>query len=498
MKIFSNIFFLILVTVTITTMTAQGEAPSPVVRPPVWAGKFYPANPGELKKVLDEFAHLAETTPVDIPRNKRLRAIILPHAGYIYSGWTAAHASRVFTPGGFDKIIVMAPDHHVGFSNGVISQVDAYQTPLGLIRIHPDADALRQQYDFFTSSRVSDETEHAVEVILPVLQHFLGAFELIPIVLGPSRVELIAESILPVLNDRTLLVVSSDLSHYLSYEEAVARDRRTIEMILACDAGSLSLQENAACGKTPIMVLLHIARQLNWMPVFLHYANSGDTAGGRDRVVGYAAIAFYGDLPMETEPKTSQGLSHDQGRLLVKLARLVIEDRLSNEKEDRVSAFLARSAQNHEFQQRAGTFVTLQRNHQLRGCIGNLAADTSILEGVKRNAVQAAFHDPRFPPLAPEELEGLDIEVSILSRPKALVYENGDDLISKLHIDADGVIIRKGSAGATFLPQVWQQLPDPKSFLNHLCSKAGLPSDAWQRTRLDVMTYQVQHFNEKN
>ena len=246
------------------------------------------------------------------------------------------------------------------------------------------------------------------------------------------------------------------------------------------------------------MVLLHIARQLKWVPVLLHYANSGDTAGSRDRVVGYAAIAFYGDLPVEKAMQTSQGLTQTQGRLLVKLARLAIEDRLSREKEDRVSAFLASIAPNHEFQQQTGTFVTLQRHHQLRGCIGNLTADASILEGVKRNAVQAAFHDPRFPPLTAEELAGLDIEVSILSRPKALIYENANDLISKLHVNTDGVIIRKGVARATFLPQVWRQLPDPKSFLNRLCLKAGLSADAWQKTGLDVLTYQVQHFDEKN
>ena len=121
-----------------------------------------------------------------------------------------------------------------------------------------------------------------------------------------------------------------------------------------------------------------------------------------------------------------------------------------------------------------------------------------MLESVQRNAVQAAFHDPRFPPLTRRELPELDIEVSILSRPKPLVYQDGTDLISKLRVHVDGVVVRKGAAGATFLPQVWQQLPDPQLFLSRLCSKAGLPSDAWQVMPLEVMTYQVQHFNEQN
>jgi AmmeMemoRadiSam system protein B/AmmeMemoRadiSam system protein A len=498
MKLLSGMLSFILLTALSTAMPAYGRSPIRAVRPPVWAGKFYPAQAGELKKVLDDFARLAQKTPLTIPQNKGLRAVILPHAGYIYSGWTAAHASRVFAPALFDKIIVMAPDHRVGLTNGAISRVDAYQTPLGRIQLHPDAEVLRRQHEFFSSNRFSDETEHAVEVVLPVLQHFLGPFEMIPIVLGPSRADVIAESILPILDERTLLVVSSDLSHYLPYTKATVKDHQTIEMILACDGQKLSRQENAACGKIPLTVLLHIAKKLDWMPVLLHYANSGDTAGSRDRVVGYAAIAFYGDLPVRKTPGSPKHLTRSQGRLLVQLARLSIEDQLFNEKKYRVIPFVESIAPYREFQQAAGTFVTLQRRHQLRGCMGNLAASQSMLEGIKSNAVQAAFHDPRFPPLTAEELEGLRIEVSILSQPQPLAYENGNDLIAKLRVNSDGVIIRKGASRATFLPQVWQQLPDPKTFLSRLCLKAGLSADAWQHAGLEVMTYQVQHFDEKN
>jgi AmmeMemoRadiSam system protein A len=140
----------------------------------------------------------------------------------------------------------------------------------------------------------------------------------------------------------------------------------------------------------------------------------------------------------------------------------------------------------------------LKRNGRLRGCIGNLSDNMPILEGIQLNAIQAAFHDPRFPPLNPEELAELEIEISILSRPKPLEYQSSADLISKLRVNVDGVILSKGFAGATFLPQVWQELPDPEQFLSHLCRKAGLPSDAWRKTPLKVMTYQVRHFDETN
>lgn len=474
------------------------EARPDMIRPPVWAGKFYPAQARELQKVLDDFAALAQSTPINIPRAKPLRALVLPHAGYIYSGWTAAHASRVLSPGSFDKVIVMAPDHRVGFANGVISQVDAYQTPLGRVQLHPDAAGLRRRYDVFSANRFSDDSEHAVEVVLPILQHFLGSFELVPVVCGPGDTRRMAAAISPVLNERTLLVVSSDLSHYLPYEAAVARDRRTIETLLALDAGGLADLENAACGKMPLTVLLHIARERQWQPVLLHYANSADTAGSRDRVVGYAAMAFYGGSPLITEPPPSLKISSDQGRFLVKLARLVIQERLALPGGDHLPAFVKQISQHSALLQPAATFVTLETNRQLRGCIGSLTADRTILESVRQNAARAAFHDPRFPPLTAGEMGGLSIEVSVLSPPRALMFADGHDLMSKLRAHIDGVIVQKGPARATFLPQVWRQIPDPALFLSRLCEKAGLSPHTWREERLDIMTYQVQKFHAQD
>jgi AmmeMemoRadiSam system protein A len=141
--------------------------------------------------------------------------------------------------------------------------------------------------------------------------------------------------------------------------------------------------------------------------------------------------------------------------------------------------------------------VTLTINKQLRGCIGNLDAEDSIVDGIERNAVNAAFCDPRFPPLKANELDRVEIEVSILTKPQPLEYRDSNDLLSKLRVNVDGVILQKGSASATFLPQVWEQLPQPESFLSHLCTKAGLPADTWKKGNLDILTYQVQYFEEK-
>ncbi len=185
-------------------------------------------------------------------------------------------------------------------------------------------------------------------------------------------------------------------------------------------------------------------------------------------------------------------INESQQKVLLKLARETIDLYLKDgkKKEPNISDPALTQVQ--------GAFVTLHTSGQLRGCIGNLTANEPLSEGVRRNAVNAAFQDPRFAPLTEAELEKVDIEVSILSEPQALAYSDGADLLSKLRVNIDGVIIRKGQAGATFLPQVWEQLPGPEDFLSHLCQKAGLASNAWRDGNLEVQTYQVQYFEEHN
>ena len=187
-----------------------------------------------------------------------------------------------------------------------------------------------------------------------------------------------------------------------------------------------------------------------------------------------------------------------QGQLLVKLARNTILKELAGKSTNTTADTSMLAFQDERFQTHCGTFVTLKINGQLRGCIGNLTPEESVLEGVKRNAVNAAFRDPRFSSISAAELDRTHIEVSILTEPLPLAYRDSQDLIQKLRVNVDGVIIRKGHANATFLPQVWEQLPRPENFLNHLCMKAGLTEDAWKHSKLEVLTYQVQYFEEKH
>jgi len=192
----------------------------------------------------------------------------------------------------------------------------------------------------------------------------------------------------------------------------------------------------------------------------------------------------------------STQLTEEQGQVLVRLARATIAARLGVA-DSGLESIPESDLMTPAFQEKRGTFVTLKIRNQLRGCMGCLTPSETILEGTQRNAINAAFNDPRFPQLTAPELEQAEIEISILTNPASLEYSDSKNLIEKLRVNVDGVIISKGLARATFLPQVWEQLPNPADFLAHLCMKAGLAADEWQKGDLDVSIYQVQYFHEK-
>jgi len=263
------------------------------IRSDIKSGSFYPSSRLKLEQAIDNYTYRAGQSKVKIPLDKSIKALIMPHAGYIYSGFTAAHVSKVLSGDSIGKVILIGPDHYVGFTNGAISDVEAYKTPIGVVKLHEDASKLRLESSLFNPVLGSDNNEHSLEVILPFLQIYLKEFEIIPIVLGPCDTSLVASVVEKYIDNNTLIVVSSDLSHYLQYDEAVLKDKETINMILNMETERLKLNKNRACGKIPIIILLDIAKRHGWSPVLLHYSNSGDTAGDRSRVVGYCAIAFY-------------------------------------------------------------------------------------------------------------------------------------------------------------------------------------------------------------
>ncbi len=494
--------------------SAPGSAAS--IRELVWAGRFYPADPHALRQKIELLLHkaavLSNGSKSHMPNRGRLCAVVFPHAGYSYSGVVAARSALEIEKNDFSTAIIMGPDHRVGFRNVALSEKSAWATPLGIIKVSPKAGLLRKEKDIFRPVEMSDQTEHSIEVVLPFLQVVKKEFQIVPLVVGPCNISEVSRALDPLLDGYTLVVVSSDLSHFLTYDQAVKQDSATIESILRLDPTLLRTSENRACGKYPLMVFLDLAKRHGWRPELLLYRNSGDITGDKSRVVGYASIAFFeadsgkrstqhilpphnqtgGKSEMKSSDKP-QFLTQEQGIALTRLARQTIASAFEGKE---VASELPPELQAPELQEERGTFVTLTKHGMLRGCIGNILPNGSIIESVKRNALNAAFRDFRFPPLTHDELPDIHIEVSILTLPKRVEYLSADDLIQKLQPSVHGVIIKEGMASATFLPQVWEQLPSPEEFLTRLCLKAGLPGNEWKTGRIEVETYEVQYFDE--
>lgn len=262
------------------------------IRPCRWADSFYPADPASLRALIRDLHTQAAARHLDLG-SSRLRALILPHAGYIFSGLTAAHGTSLLHTRHYKTILLLGPAHHVGVAGCAVSAADTYRTPLGDIPLSDLGATLLADYPhLFQHNIASEQAEHSLEVILPFLQESLKSFNLLPLVVGQADGAATAQALAPLVNDDFLVVVSSDLSHFLDYDEAVARDHQTLQAIIDFDLKALAANDNQACGMAGIRILLHLARAKGWQPQLLHYTNSGDTAGDRSRVVGYGAIAF--------------------------------------------------------------------------------------------------------------------------------------------------------------------------------------------------------------
>ncbi|HMA51625.1 MAG TPA: AmmeMemoRadiSam system protein A, partial [Magnetospirillaceae bacterium] len=291
-------------------------------------------------------------------------------------------------------------------------------------------------------------------------QMLLDRFTLVPLVAGDASDEMVAD-LLETLwgGPETLIVVSSDLSHYHDYEEASIRDQATAQAIARLDA---SFDHHSACGRTPLGGLLKLARKRGMKIETLDVRNSGDTAGPRDRVVGYGAWALYEPAPQKAVPG-----------ILLALARQAIERRLSDRRPPLELPLLP------ELQEKGASFVTLHKDGHLRGCIGSPVAWRPLAEDVADNAVRAAFSDPRFPPMGADEMFRVKLSLSLLTTPEPMQFADEADLLSQLRPGIDGLIIEDQGRHALFLPAVWAQLPDAVDFLGHLKHKAGLPEDHW-------------------
>jgi AmmeMemoRadiSam system protein B/AmmeMemoRadiSam system protein A len=439
---------------------------TPQIRPPAVAGYFYPAAAGQLRAEID--GYLEEAQAAAGPDEAAPKAIIAPHAGTVYSGPIAATAYRRLRDARdtVRRVVLLGPDHRVGFRGIAASSAAAFHTPLGDVPLDRDAIA---KLEGLSGVRVFDRAhaqEHSLEVHLPFLQRTLDDFTLVPLVVGdatPQEVEGVLEALWD--GPETLIVVSSDLSHYHDYDTCRRLDHATCRAIE--EMNEAAIDTDGACGQRPVAGLLRAARRHGLHVATLDLRNSGDTAGPRDRVVGYGAWIF------TAAPAT--GLSDGDKQSLRNVAHKSIRHGL-----DHGTAATVAAREFSPFLRTEGAaFVTLKRNGELRGCIGSLEPHRPLCEDVASNAWAAAFTDSRFPPLERYELADLALSISVLTSAEPLAARSEDDLLARLRPGEDGLIIEAGQRRATFLPQVWEMVPEPAEFLHHLKGKAGLGDAQW-------------------
>jgi AmmeMemoRadiSam system protein B/AmmeMemoRadiSam system protein A len=468
------------------------------VRQAAVAGGFYPADPKTLSAMIDDM--LAHATPP--PINDPILAVVAPHAGYQYSGPVAAYTYAALKGRKFSRVVVIAPSHYEAFDFTSVYEGDAYATPLGTVPV--DKAFAKQLVQMSPTIKFSSRghtpnregAEHALEVELPWLQRVLGDFQLVPVVMGDQSYEssralgvALAKLIQGKDND-TLIVASSDLSHYHPYDEAVKIDHKTLNALQAWDYFSMSRNFEAriweACGGAPIVAAMIAAERMGAnQALVLKYANSGDITGDHSRVVGYSADVFLKTQGGKTlEPQFSLN-GHEKDELLA-LARKSVEYAVREKK-----AYEPTASASEVLNQERGAFVTLRKSGELRGCIGYTSAEKPLYMTVRDTATLAALRDPRFQPVAASELPQIDYEVSVLS-PLRRVLD-----IRQIKVGQHGLLMKNGTYEGLLLPQVpVEEKWDRQRFLEETCAKAGMRSGCWKDENTDIFMFTAVVFGE--
>jgi len=475
------------------------------VQDPVVAGQFYPADPNELKKMIEGF--LAQAKP-EVPAGQAL-GYIVPHAGYVFSGPVAAFTYQAIKQSGAKHFVILAPSHYYYLDGVSVLDKDYYRTPLGQVKVdRARVKKLLGARPWITYDPTLYEKEHSLEVQLPFLQTVVGPdLEIVPIVIGTPLLDQ-AQRLAGVLNelfgqDQDLVyIASSDMSHYYTYDEAQRMDQLALSRVLALDEHRLEddMKNKRAqfCGAGPVFTLMELFKLRGGSAVkVLDYRNSGDTTGDKSRVVGYSAVAFVltgGEktAPAPAPPKGSKlippehySLTAAEKKELMGIARQVVEAVVKTGSMPEVKVTSAK------LKEPGAAFVTLNKRGQLRGCIGHIIAREPLYLCVRDVAKSAALEDPRFPPVSPQELPELEYEISILTAPEPVAD------LATVTVGRDGLIMEDGFHRGLLLPQVpveysWTR----EEFLSQTCHKAGMPPDCWQRGGVKVSRFQALVFDE--
>jgi len=495
------------------------------------AGRFYPDDAEELKLEVGKYLNAAEKRKI----KGEIKAIMSPHAGYMFSGGVAACGYKQLSGRKIDTVVIICNSHTAYFEGIAVDANDVWQTPLGEIPVDKElTEKLIKSDNIIKYNASAHKNEHALETQLPFLQITLkDKFKIAPILFGGGTEQgsgasrfgslsaRLAKALAENMGENDLVVVSTDMSHYPAYEDANRIDKRTLEKIKSADVKKLEEhirktesenipnEHTLLCGVDGVKTAMELYNLLDWDGIeILKYANSGDTPyGDKKNVVGYGAAVFVRARNQKSKPPNLKFPSAPKTRLTSK-----IQDRgpkpendLLNDSQKRELLNIASAAigsyarhgaipefnvSDERLNRKEGAFVTLRENGKLRGCVGQVFPSEKPLWRVVRDmAVAAAFGDDRFEPVRPDELDDLDYEISVLSVPRKI-----DDW-RNIEPGKHGVIIRKGTRGGVFLPQVAQETGwSLEEFLSRLCfQKAGLPPDCYKDddTEIQVFTAQV-------
>ena len=456
------------------------------------AGSFYPQDKKELSTQLSQLFKDARKFDT-----QNINAIIVPHAGYIFSAPTATLAYKTLHQK-YKNIFLIGSSHHINVNGASIYTQGNYQTPLGEVKVNQEITSrLLENTQLFSYHKDAHTKEHTLEVQLPFLQKIYGEdLQIVPIIIATSDIQTIkaiSESLRPYFNEDNLFVISTDLSHYPSYENAAKVDKRTLEAITTNKPQIFlnTLQENealklnelytSACGWASVLTLMYLSENKDFSYELLDYTNSGDTKyGDKNRVVGYGSFRVY-------SPKEDTFLTHAQKEQLLQIAKLSLYEATLHNK--RISLDLNKL--HPKLKEHLGAFVTLYKDNQLRGCIGRFEPNQTLAEVVVAMAIAAAQHDTRFLKVSPLELENIKIEISVLTPRKKIKS------LDEIEIGKHGVYVKNGTKSGTYLPHVATQMNWNTQQFVQSCAieKAGMTTE--EMAEMELFTYEAIVFENK-
>jgi MEMO1 family protein len=482
LALFGAVLFLVI-------FSSRVSQANPPAKKAGFAGTFYPAGKHELEKAVDDY--LANAASAGCSGTPGTFAVMAPHAGFMYSGQVAACSYSALKGKKIRTVILLGSSHRGSFDGVAMYPDGSWETPLGTVSIDAAvAKDLAQPGGIIKALPAAFDGEHSLEVQLPFLQRTFKDVKIVPLLTGridkQGIIQLsdVIKGIIAKEKGRTGLVVSSDMSHYRSYGAAESMDVSTLKQIgeLSWEGllGGVSRGENELCAAPAVIAAVKATRDMNGEARVLGYANSGDTTGDRSRVVGYGSVSFA--LP---EKKEHPPLTEAQKKTLLALARKTLNEYVSSK------VIPAVEIKDSRLTERSGVFVTLNKQGQLRGCIGYIRPVAPLYRSVIEMTVAAASSDTRFLPVTDKETRDISIEISVLS-PLTIIRSPNDIVIGK-----HGLYIVKGGASGLLLPQVATHYRwDREEFLRNTCSKAGLPEDAWKDKDARIFIFSAEIFSE--